>query len=218
MGTTACEVDLQIKNLRQPKRSAACGPICFQMILRWHGVKAEIKQIKKAIRFRNGATEAGLALGFKQFNIDSVCYCPPDGVLIPGRYATMDIPALTRVLKIRASKTTDKDLSVSYRDLADAAQQELVSFALPTEKQIARDLYNNTPWIVGLSPTILYPDANLTNPSDGHFVVIQGYDDNNFIINDPCADLGGIHKIQKERVIAAMYKLEGSGLAVYGPK
>lgn len=216
MGTNTCEIDLDIANLRQRRRSSMCGPTCLQMILDWYGYEASNWSLKKAMRFRNGATECGMVLGLQEFGFDSMCYAMPGGKLIPGKYAYMDQNELVRVLKIRSSKTKDKDLSRSFAELAEAVEYDLVIFAIPTQFQIEIDLVLGYPWIIGVECATLYPELEFNNPSEGHFVILQGFNGKEFIVNDPCHDCGGIHYIKKERVMAAIYRLEGSGVCIYG--
>jgi hypothetical protein len=208
-------INLNLKNYRQPPNSNLCGQYCIQMVLDKFGIDgnaAEVCQI-----FAGGMFESGVALALLRMGLKSVFYDYPNGNIFWGKHVSMTKKELLNSFKRKAIKSKKNLHKKILSEIVELIEKDAVSFDLPTRELIERELDQKHPWIVGVTAYVLYDWQTDKDKKQGHFIVIQGYNDKNFIINDPAHDSGGVKEISKDKLLYAMYSSgDGSAVCVKG--
>jgi len=207
------EVDLKIELIKQPAGSMLCGLACMEMITKY--MKSECPEARQV--FEKGALETSIALVYLANGLNSVVFQTPDGEWLPNKYADMKPDEVVRSLRIRKLKLKNNTLMTQvFEEIADALEQDVLRFKIPSRELIEANLRQGNPWIVGVNPHILHSTPEITKDNPGHFVVVSGFDKDSFIVNDPCPKKGGTIKVQKDRLMFAMFDSTGAAVCVSG--
>jgi len=204
-------IDLNLKNYRQPPGSDLCGQFCVQMALDKFNI--HIDAARDCRTFAGGMFESGVALALLRSGLKSIFHSYPNGNIFWGKHVGMTKKELLNSFKKKALKSKKNLHKRILSEIVELIEQDAVSFELPTRELIEQELDQEHPWIVGVAPYTLYGWQTDKGKKRGHFVIIQGYNDQSFIINDPAHDKGGVREVQKDKLLYAMYG-SGDGAAI----
>lgn len=207
--------DLNISNYRQPPRSTMCGPACVKMVCDFLGLEKSFSEIQEMCDYEaRGTFESSLVLGLSAAGVQSTMYTVPDGQIIRGSYPKMSKKRVVDNLRKRQQSAKKPEAQRGFKELADVVEQGLIQYMLPTCAMIEQELAKGNPWIVSVKAFYLYDWTNSSKANLLHFVIIQGYDDDSFIINDPSHEEGGVYKVGKDKLLHAMYSADGDAICV----
>jgi len=205
-------INLNINNLKQHD-FVTCGPYCVKMVLDYFGIPKSVEDICKICRLHSkGTLETSLVLGLRAIGVNSKLYMVPDGETIKGAYAGIASNKLVPILRRRSSRNRSV-AKQGFAELAEVVQNGQVNFTIPTRILIEQELDEGNPWIIGVKPFALY-GYNDKQAGLLHFIIIQGYDSQSFIINDPAPNEGGIRSITKDHLLYSMYSAEGRAICI----
>lgn len=213
-------VNLDISNQRQAPKSTLCGPICVKMILDHIGMEEGLDQVCTLCGWeKRGTFETSIVLGLFALGIPSTLLLEPDGEKIWPKYLNKPLSKVVTSLRQRSRKSKAPVEQRGYDELAEGLSHGLIEFGIATRKRIEKELDAGNPWIVSVSAFHMYDkneEDSYKNRGDlQHFVIIQGYDEDNFFINDPAyGEEGGIYAVEKDRLLYAMYRSDGGAMCV----
>lgn len=212
-------VNLNINNQRQEKGSTLCGPMCVKMILDHIGMEESLEQISILCGWdKRGTFETSIALGLFATGVPALLITEPDGETVWPKYMDLAMAQVCRSFRTRSSKTKDPVLSRGLGEMAELMMHGLLEFGITTRKRIEEELDAGNPWIASVRIYELYDkrDENSEKRKNlQHFVIIQGYDEDHFIINDPAhGSEGGVYAVEKDRLLYSMYCADGSAMCV----
>jgi len=208
-------IDLNLKNYRQPPGSDLCGQFCVQMVLDKFGI--DIDAAQNCHILAGGMFESGVASALLKSGLKSIFHSYPNGNIFWGKHTGMTKRELLNSFKKKALKSKKSLHKRILSEIVELIEQDAISFGLPTRELIEKELDQGHPWIVGVKAYTLYGWQADKGKKRSHFIVVQGYDDQNFIINDPAHDKGGVRNIQKDELLYAMYSSgDGSAVCVKG--
>lgn len=209
-------IDLNIKNYKQPAASSYCGPYCMKMVLKHFGIRRRMFDIMLLGHCsQHGMLDTGIVLGLKEIGLNPTLFIGPTGDHIPGEYATLSKEKLIEDLSQKNNAIKRKTaLKKYYTELVEVVNKDLIKFETATYKNIVQNLQQGNPIIVSVKAYILYNWTANDRLHKGHFVIIQGYDDDSFIINDPSFELGGVYPVQKDKLLLAVHTWSNSVIIV----
>jgi hypothetical protein len=185
------------------------------MILGYLGINKTVEEICDLCDFDSrGTFETTLSLALFSLGITSTIFVVPDGSKIWCKYATSPRHKVVNSLRQRSRRSKKAVQKRGFQELADVVEKSLICFDIPSLKKIEEELDVGNPWIVCVKA---YPFYNIEDKDKAdlyHFVVIQGYDGDNFIINDPSFKEGGVYSMSKDRVLYSMYSSRESAICV----
>jgi len=189
-----------------------CGPYCVKMVLSYLGIEKSIGEICESCNYcSQGTLETGLVLGLRSMGVDSVLHMVPDGDTIKAKYVSMDVKKLATTLRRRGGRSRKEVIKRGFSELAQVVENEQLDFRLPTRDLIERNIEIGNPWIVVVKPFALYGFQDDKKASLLHFVVIGGYDENGFYINDPATEL---RYVWKDQLLYGMYSGECRAICI----
>jgi len=192
-----------------------CGPFCMKMVMSYLGIEKAIEEIKSACNYcSHGTLETGIVLGLKKFGIDSRLFVAPDGDIIKGAYVGMPSCQLATTLRRRGGHSRNNINKKGFTELSEVVESGQIDLSIVTRSQIEKELDKGNPWVVVVSSFAFYGSRDDKKKGLLHFAVITGYDEDNFIINDPAPGFG-IRKIQKDILLHSMYSGESRAICVY---
>ena len=192
-----------------------CGPFCMKMVMSYLKVERTIEEIKESCNYcSHGTLETGIVLGLKRFGIDSKLFIVPDGDTIKGAYVGMPSNKLATTLRRRGGHSKNNINKRGFAELSEVVENGQIDLSVVTRAQIEKELDKGNPWIVVVSSFAFYGSTDDKKKGLLHFVVITGYDEDNFIINDPAPDTG-TRKIQKDLLLHSIYSSEGRAICVF---
>jgi len=208
-------INLNIANQRQALNSSTCGPNCAKMVLDYMGVKKGFDEIcKMCNQDPQGTLESDLVLAFKSVNVSSTLYLIPDGEIIRPEYANVPVNKVASSLRRRAGKAKNSVYRRGFIGTAQVIESGSMVVGVVTRELIQSELDKGNPWIVAVGAYPLYKWKDKKQKNLLHFVVIQGYEGNNFIINDPAADVGGIYQVHCDHLMYCLYHTNGGSICV----
>jgi len=211
-------INLNIINQRQILNSSTCGSNCVKMILDYLGIEKSFDEVCKLCnQSAQGTLETDLALAFQSVGISSMLYLIPDGETIWAEYVNMPVNKVVSSLKRRAGKAHNCLHRRGFTGTAQAMESGLVTIKVITRDLIQAELDKGNPWIVAVGAYPLYGWKNKKQKNLLHFVIIQGYEGNNFIVNDPAADTGGIYQVHCDHLMYCLYNTDGGAICVKKP-
>ena len=192
-----------------------CGPFCMKMVLSYLQVEKTIEEIKEACNYcAHGTLETGLVLGLKKFGIDSKLFIAPDGDVIKGAYIGMPLDKLATTLRRRSGHSRQPVAKRGFAELSEVVGNNQVDLSIITRSLIEKELDKGNPWIAVVSSFAFYGSLDDKKRGLLHFVVITGYDEDNFIIKDPSPNTG-TRKIPKDLLLHSIHTGEGRAICVY---
>lgn len=204
-------INLNIPHFKQ-HNLVTCGPYCAKMVLSYLGLEKTIDEICESCNYcSQGTLETGLVLGLKSMGIDSNLYMTPDGDTIKAEYVSMESEKLVSTLRRRGSRSRQEASKRGFTELAQVVEKRAVTFCIPTRAMIEQGLDKGNPWIVVVKPFALYNFQDNKKAKLLHFVVITGYDECNFYINDPSSDM---KCIGKDQLLYSIYSGEGRVICI----
>ncbi len=165
----------------QADGSMDCGPVCVQMVLESLGISSDLDGLVSRLAYAESGTSAydnGVLLLSEDLKVKAITAQPllfsPD--TIPSIKTREDV---INIANARAEKVpTDKPiLDTLTKFLREGGEMVL---EIPTFEHI-RDTINAS----GLIIALLYGKALGSEEGGYHFVVVNGYDDNNVFITNP---------------------------------
>lgn len=211
-------VNLEIPNHRQASKSTTCGPVCVQMILDYLGDRRTLEEICDLCDFDpRGTFETSLALALFRLGIPSTVFMEPDGERIKGSYLGLSQGRVASILKARSTKTQQEAQQRGFQELYEVVKNGLYKFQIATRRRIEEEIDAGNPWIVVVPAYDFYDKADKDSNRRKdlvHFIIIQGYDEDCYIVNDPAADGKGVSRIDKDYLLYCMYKSEGYATCV----
>lgn len=197
--------NLNIKTYKQPAETSICGPCCIKMVTQHFGLNLSLKSIKQHCHCTNeGSLETSVVLAISEIGLHPILYALPSGGLLFGKYADLPKEKVISNLKVRAKLVKSRLFAMALREAAELVEQDLIRFQLANRDIIEKELDKGNPWIACCHYYILSKQKENRGAEMSHFIVIQGYDKNHFIINDP---LDGVYKVEKDLMLCAMYSI-----------
>jgi hypothetical protein len=213
---------LQVPYFKQKKMT--CGPSCLQQVLAYYGIKITLDEILKEVKmFKYGTwiNYLGIYAAEHKFKVKLICnnvhYIDP---------SWFKLPRIKLIKKIQTAlkKERNKMRKDGFFSLLDYLKTNAeIIFQIPSKKILINCLKKNVPIIICLSSTVLRGrkrfDFKKNKHSEygeptGHFVVISGYKNNNFIITDPSVKYGGVHEVPENKLIFSWFSLSGDALII----
>lgn len=147
----------------------------------------------------------------------NVRYIDPSWFNLPRR-------KLMKKLKTALKKEKNKRKKDGLISLLDYIKEKgKIIFQIPSKNLIINYLKTKCPVIVCVTNTILHnkkrfdfkkqKTSEYGEPS-GHFIVISGYENGNFIISDPSAKYGGICRVSEDKLLFSWLFWGGDALII----
>jgi len=216
------KIKLRIPYFKQ--RKITCGPSSLQQVLTYYGKKITLDEILKEVKmFKYGTWTSYLGIyAIKHgFNAKRIYY---DVNYIDPSWFKLSRDRLIRKLQVALKKEKSKIRKDGIISLLDYLKTNgKIIFQIPSKKLLIDYLRRKIPIIMCLSSTILYKRRRFDLKKDkrseygkpvGHFVVIGGYKNGNFIINDPHARYGGVYEVSEDKLIFAWLFWGGDSLII----
>lgn len=191
----------KIKRLEQT--GTDCGPNSLTMLLSYYDSSIKLEEVlKNTPQVKNLGTFDGwlgvtaIKLGYKvrinSLNIES----------IPRKWHSLKLSNILK--KLKTKKTKDKALNHSIKGYSKFIELGGKLIFENINKEMLIKKLNKGPILIGLSSSYLYKEEKTV----GHFVVVNGYENNKFSIIDPWHSIpfskNGRYKLEPNKLINAI--------------
>jgi hypothetical protein len=195
----------------------ACGPTSLQQILRYYGIDNGMEEILRSVKmFSFGTPTVYLAMGAKKMGLDvkivtlDVDYVDPSWKGITGDVIAGKLRERLKLVNL------DENIRLRTEGLAEALESGVeLEIEAPSKEILINNIKKGVPPIITVSYNILHGRMRKTSAGnrddvkgfpDGHFVVVNGYDEKNFIITD--SSIGTI-EVSHERLMLSWFFMGG---------
>lgn len=198
---------LQVRLIKQPRKSVDCGIACIAMLLDYYGVEYDYKKLRKDIgvlRWGTSSPQLGSWLLRNGFDVEIVTMHPALFNLF-SHFETKE--ALLKHLRSFRGKIKPRLNVIVLEHFIEFVQAGgKVTPRVPTVDDIKKELSAKRPLISLLTHWFLH-DSGMKPRFTFHFNVITGIDPKFIYVNDPDwgDELGGQHKHEIGNYLYAMY-------------
>jgi len=212
---------LDVPYIKQEKNM--CGPSSLQQVLEYYGRKISLKDILANVKmFPFGTPPPYLAIGAKKLGYKvrlisfDVNYVDPSWKNSPKNEIIEKLKKRLPTIKNRIINRRTKGLIMALESGVE------LDIKIPSEKILIKYMKRGIPPIITLSYNVLHDYKRKLNDKlddvkglpTGHYVVVSGYDDNNFIVTDP---FNGTLKVPKRKLLFSWFFL-GGWILIVEPK
>lgn len=205
---------LDVKLVRQPEDSNECGVACVSMIADFYNLQLEYSEIKDELGVYSwGTTTPQLGRFFLNhgFDVEIIGLHP---ALFQSGVEFKDSAELLQYLRKMRTVLKDGYDAISIEHFIEFVKEGGgITPRIPTVMDIETELAAESPVLIPLSHWFLH-QTTMPPRFSIHFNVISGVHGGEFTVHDPDwgSDFGGIHNINKDLLMYAMYVSAKGGI------